>query len=324
MTDEHSDLTHAIGDGGCMSREADRDEPVPGTSSSGDQIDTAGTVAEPQPLVSVKVAFERMEGRRIYPMTAHPRGFCVIINMMNYTDFDGTPDEEYHRKGSKEEAETWKEVFLQLGFLVGCYEDLTADKLVYIFEHYSKKEELESHEAFVAIVMTHGEKDVLIAADKHTVKTEDILSHFNNSKCPALVNKPKLFLLQACRGGLKDYGVKIAKPLVTDAMLPVERVSNNTSSEEIVVPTWSDMVICHATIPGYVALRHENTGSWFGEAMRKILIEHACEFELNEIFMKVNETLMSRETGSPLKQSMEVCYRGWTKNFYFNPGIYEI
>ena len=59
------------------------------------------------------------------------------------------------------------------------------------------------HDAFVGIVMTHGQKDNMIqGVDEKFVKTEAILENFNNRNCEALIGKPKLFFFQTCRGSM--------------------------------------------------------------------------------------------------------------------------
>ena len=45
--------------------------------------------------------------------------------------------------------------------------------------------------------------------DNETVKIEDILDKFTADKCPSLANKPKVFIVQACRGALKDKGHEV-------------------------------------------------------------------------------------------------------------------
>ena len=50
-------------------------------------------------------------------------------------------------------------------------------------------------------LMSHGEKGFIKMEDGEKVSLEDIFEMFNNKNCPALQEKPKIFIIQACRGG---------------------------------------------------------------------------------------------------------------------------
>ena len=43
--------------------------------------------------------------------------------------------------------------------------------------------------------------------DGKEVKLDDLINQFSSDNCPALAGKPKLFLIQACRGGNLNYNV---------------------------------------------------------------------------------------------------------------------
>lgn len=50
-------------------------------------------------------------------------------------------------------------------------------------------------------LMSHGEKGFIKMKDGDKVSLEDVFEMFNNKNCPALHEKPKIFIIQACRGG---------------------------------------------------------------------------------------------------------------------------
>ena len=55
--------------------------------------------------------------------------------------------------------------------------------------------------AFIMAVMSHGEKDVIFSADGVPLDIEkDIVAPFDGANCAALIDKPKIFFIQACRG----------------------------------------------------------------------------------------------------------------------------
>lgn len=70
---------------------------------------------------------------------------------------------------------------------------------------FSKHEELKNVSCLVVAVLSHGGKDgIIYGSDGNTLKDDDIRSYFSITECPLMENKPKLILIQACRGGSVD------------------------------------------------------------------------------------------------------------------------
>ena len=64
---------------------------------------------------------------------------------------------------------------------------------------------LSEYNGVCVCIMTHGEKDdILIGSDGELVQLNEIASYFNAQNCFALRNKPKIFLVEACRGEKDD------------------------------------------------------------------------------------------------------------------------
>lgn len=124
------------------------------------------------------------------------------------------------RGGADNDRKYMKESFERLGFGVICHEDVTKPQLTKLLEEYSKKTDLS---CFAFAISSHGfemekkdenAKQKKRGKEKHEIKTKhhaiqmfdgkfvfthDILDCFSDTKCPGLRNKPKIFLIQACR-----------------------------------------------------------------------------------------------------------------------------
>lgn len=59
---------------------------------------------------------------------------------------------------------------------------------------------LKSHDSFVCIILSHGGNAQVHGIDNVPINTYDIFDIFSDKKCPPMVNKPKIFILQCCRG----------------------------------------------------------------------------------------------------------------------------
>lgn len=65
------------------------------------------------------------------------------------------------------------------------------------------------YDCLLISILTHGDNDHLCAYDgKYEISS--IYDYFSASKCPTLAGKPKLFIIQACRGDNADFGMTLS------------------------------------------------------------------------------------------------------------------
>ena len=65
----------------------------------------------------------------------------------------------------------------------------------------------KSADAFVMVAMSHGSKDqtFLLADEKSISIDKELVTPFDGENWPIMINKPKIFLFQCCRGKGKVY-----------------------------------------------------------------------------------------------------------------------
>ena len=61
--------------------------------------------------------------------------------------------------------------------------------------------EMEYPSVFVLVLLTHGNEGYVVGSDNKQVELAWIYELFNNDNCTPLRGKPKLFFIDACRGG---------------------------------------------------------------------------------------------------------------------------
>lgn len=59
---------------------------------------------------------------------------------------------------------------------------------------------LESFDSLVCITLSHGANGQILEVDEVSISTYDIFDIFSDKKCLHMVNKPKIFIFQSCRG----------------------------------------------------------------------------------------------------------------------------
>ncbi|XP_036412129.1 caspase-22 [Colossoma macropomum] len=220
-----------------------------------------------------------------YPMTSNPRGFCVIINNMNFKKT------ELNRKGSNYDAAALEKVFKLLGFNVQPYTDLKAKEMKELLLEFSKK---EGHgDCFVCCVLSHGEKNGVNGTDMKLCPMKDILSPFDGKNCPSLAGKPKVFFIQACRGKNREEKVVVSADDVPEG--DDSDLTPDAPEETYSIPKNSDFLVAMSTVEDFVSYRTPN-GSWFIDSLCTQLEEGSQSGDdILTILTKVNEEVSRKE-----------------------------
>lgn len=190
-------------------------------------------------------------------------GLCVIINNMVFTKATELPD------GKKDEQDLAM-LFLTLGFDVRIHENLTAQEMIRKVESYSK---IQHTGPFFMIILSHGtlvdNKDAVVGTDGKLVKIDRLETFFHTTNCPSLQGKPRIFIIDACRGSKKE---NIFKPELTDGMA-TKNSSANPGSPARILPEADKVhfVIVYAATHGCVAYTHNAKGSQLTQTFVEVM-----------------------------------------------------
>ena len=91
---------------------------------------------------------------------------------------------------------------MKLGYLVRVVENKSAEDTFTSLQSFARLEEHKGYPSTVVAVLSHGMNECIYGADGRSIPLSQIVSLFDNTHCPALQNKPKLFLFQCCRGSM--------------------------------------------------------------------------------------------------------------------------
>ncbi|XP_075030741.1 caspase-7-like [Calonectris borealis] len=182
------------------------------------------------------------------------------------------------RGGAKREAEKLSNVLARLNYKVKLMHNKTAKE---IEDLYRQERCCEHGEYFVSIISSHGEEGVIFGCDSEPVKLTRIFQILSSEKCPVLTKIPKIFFIQACRGGEFDQGVVVE----CDSGEPKAEREPDCFSEYLSIPPQT--VVMFACSPGYVAFLNV-FGSMFLQALLKVLEGEERHLALNRLMTRVN------------------------------------
>ena len=137
--------------------------------------------------------------------------------------------------------------------------------------------------------------------------------------------KPKLFIVQSCRGPRFDYGVDASTaPLPSEGQLADASAINphrHRRQSGGSFPSQTDILILYSSTPGYVAYRDFETGTWLVNCIDTVFRDHAHEFDLCKLLRRVALKMKDLESEDGGKQMVEICNRGFFHDLYFNPNF---
>ena len=203
-----------------------------------------------------------------YKMTSSPRGFALIVDNEEY---DTLPP----RRGSHVDSGCLAQLFQQLGFWVIIKRNLGRASLEYEITSFATDNFHVNLDMAVVCILSHGENGTIVCRNGEKVEVESVLQKFNNIEAPSLRGKPKYFLIQSCRGLDVDLGVQTDGPEPGENNVDINGVllsnfSAPTPFNLSRTPSYEDMIVSYATIPGFVAYRNNVRGSWFVQSLCKV------------------------------------------------------
>ena len=118
-------------------------------------------------------------------------GLALVFSVID----DGDNDK---RKGGERDQDRIRELLTRLNFEVMLYQDPTASQVDdHIFE--AKKKASSSHRCFMCVIMAHGSEGK-VCVKGGDVMLNTVFDRFRADVCPALSGRPKIFIVNACRG----------------------------------------------------------------------------------------------------------------------------
>ncbi|KAJ0000532.1 hypothetical protein NQD34_012374 [Periophthalmus magnuspinnatus] len=252
-----------------------------------------------------------------YKMTSSPRGLALVISNV---EFDPCAPDLDLRKGGEVDDEVLRKVFTELDYMVTVQRNLTAQDMRRCIESFTRRPEHRAMDSCVVCLLSHGVEGAVYGTDGKLLQLDWVFGSFDNAHCPLLQNKPKMFFIQACRGGKlffndMDCGVEQIDGPTRTCSPSCEQVDAGREGQSdvslrqrgdmgrprIKLPQRSDMICGFASLKGQnictAAMRNTKRGSWFVQDLNTVLRLKAKDTHLAD--MLVNGRIKEREGHAP-------------------------
>ena len=171
-------------------------------------------------------------------------GYAVVINNIQI-------DGKEKRLGAHLDGTNMSRTLTNLGYKLvenKVHENCTAYGIMEIIKKAANMDHT-NYDSFICCLMSHGDSGYLYGTDDERVYLTKIQKQIID--CKSLVGKPKIFFIQACRGGnLPD-----ARRVQVD--------DEGKKQSKVLLPDECDVFFGFATSPSTKACRFTDSGSWY-------------------------------------------------------------
>ncbi|CAC5383456.1 unnamed protein product [Mytilus coruscus] len=264
------------------------------------------------------------------------RGLALIVNFM----FHGGTNE---RKGSDVDCKNLTNFFKEeLKYQVECTtKDMTKLELQDYFQEIARTYlavNSKDYHSFICVIMSHGNENGILTKDE-IITVEEIKKPFKNKPGGKFNGKPKVFLIQACRGIEKQEKVVVSDCFETEihtgnvgrydefhenrqrrssvetSVIKQGILDKPSGSSEVFstdahsyssenVPTDADIIVAYATTPGYISIRNIYEGAFFIRAFLSVAKNKYNEEHIEKILRTVRRELATNPEYAPQSGSL--------------------
>ncbi|KAK7176940.1 hypothetical protein R3I93_001011 [Phoxinus phoxinus] len=247
------------------------------------------------------------EGEDIYPMKDKSPDRKRLALLINNVEFKYIDD----RTGADKDELSMEMLLKGLGYTVVTLRDLTAQGMLAAIRDFARREEHDQSDSCFVVLMSHGDASGIFGVffeslssddEEDILPTDAIFNCLNTPNCAGLKDKPKIILIQACRGD-KEGSVDVPD------CVPRHRRGKEHREK--------DFCCLRSCTPDTVCYRNKQKGSHFIQDIVEIFNEHACQDHMEELFRKVLKKFKETHPDQmPCKERTTL-----SKRFYLFPGL---
>jgi len=231
---------------------------------------------------------------RVYEIDYSRPGVVIIFNNKKFTDHKAYP----YRHGSEQDVLSLCTLFRGLNYEVAPpYINKTEAKMRKAIDEYATHD-YTSYGCLIIFIMSHGDKSKIISSDSEEIDLSEFITPLKRNA--SLKSKPKVFFIQACRGG--------KEMTANDGDGPSQSSSNIVHSRyydhEHRSPKETDFLFSYSTLENHVSYRDEEDGTWYIQMLCKAIREE----ESKDIFaiLTYTHSLISQMVATCLNTNDEI------------------
>ncbi|XP_040823211.1 caspase-6-like [Ochotona curzoniae] len=257
---------------------------------AGPESDAMALEDEKQSMMETEASYQRdtFDPEEEYKMDHKRRGIALIFN---HNEFYWKLNMR-QRRGSHLDKEGLIRRLEELGFEVECFDNLKAEELLLKIHEVSTFSHADA-DCFVCVFLSHGEGNHIYAYDAK-IEIQTLTALFKGDKCPSLVGKPKIFIIQACRG--EEYDEPVIPMDAVDSEIGGQ--DNNMMEVDVAsvytLPAGADFLMCYSVAEGYYSFRDPKEGSWYIQDLCEMLGKYGSSLEFTELLTLVNRKVSQR------------------------------
>lgn len=280
---------------------------------------TGGELQWPTSLTPATDGFYQMKSRDIsvYPVSRESIKTRVALLITNI-DF---ADKRRNRNGADTDEKNMEKLLRDLGYEVVKRTNLTAKQIDAALRDFSKHPKLKETDSVFVVIMSHGYLGVILDVNNDEFQVDNIYKHLGSVNCPALIDKPKVIIIQACRGSQSGAACVAADGACSNV------VSDSGSQDENVdddclkyVHKEKDFISLLSSTPHTVGYRDKIKGSFLIQFIVEVFNTHSHDTHIEELFMRVMQRFEALEISHNRRQMPTKDRCTLTKHLYLFPG----
>ncbi|KAL3991863.1 low density lipoprotein receptor-related protein 5/6 [Sarotherodon galilaeus] len=231
----------------------------------------------------------KLNDKNIYPVAEKSISsrVALLISNRNFSD------ERLTRKGAEVDEENMDKLLRSLQYEVVKYRDLTGKMIDEALMKFSKHPKLKETDSVFVVIMSHGKRGIVLGVNHREEEPDEfpvdnIYKYLGSQKCSALLNKPKIIIIQADRGEsggsvMVSDSAKVVCDDVSQSRFDENSIVNNSTR---FVLKEKDFISLLSITPDTVSYRQEGRGSFLIQYIKEVFNTCSHEDDIDELFRK--------------------------------------